>query len=83
MCQEVEAEVGQQRSRLDQVGNASQRLQVHFIIMVIFIFIFDFIFIICTIIDQETLGPVVAGEAAAAELEKLQDRFVCLFVNKF
>ena len=39
------------------------------------------IFIICTIIDQETLGPVVAGEAAAAELEKLQDRFVCLFVE--
>ena len=41
------------------------------------------IFIICTIIDQETLGAVVAGEAAAAELEKLQDRFVCLFVVCF
>ena len=37
--QEVEGEVEVQRSRLDQVGNASQRLQVSVIIIVIVVII--------------------------------------------
>ena len=65
----------------DLIKSAMQAKDCRFLfIMFMFMVMVMVMVIICTITDQETLGPVVAGEAAAAELEKLQDRFVWLFM---